>query len=122
MDILAKLVKKHKLSRVCRIGTWIVAIIGTVHIVSQAYALWQIYRQTLTSSFQEPPMYSPLATVFLNYIPEILTSAAVYIFYCILLYAAGIVFEAIGAQASGNEKSKALEEQELEGIVYTSLK
>ncbi len=119
MNTLAKLIKKRKLGKICRVGTWIIAAIGAIHIISQSYYLWQDYRQSLAQqSFQEPAIYGPLSTIFLNYIPAILSSTALYLFYCIALYAASVVFDALGAPEAENKTDT---EPDDEAIVYTPL-
>jgi len=118
MNILAELIKKRKLGKMCRIGTWVIAAIGVIHIVSQSYYLWQLYRQSLAQSIQEPAIYGPLSTIFLNYIPTILSSTALYLFYCIVLYVASVVFDALGAPEAENKPDS---EPDDEAIVYTPL-
>ena len=124
MDTLAKLVKKRKLGKICRVGTWIIAAIGAVQLVSQSYTLWRTYTQVLGDSFQGTQIYSPLFSIFTSYIPLMLVNTSLYVFYCIVLYCASVVFDAFSAQVAENKTSEKLDENELDddGIVYTSLK
>lgn len=122
----AKLIKNNKASKICRAGTWIIAIIGAIHLILQVYSIWHSYLQINTPVFQgsEPlDIVSPLPTV-MNALPSLLSSATSYLFFCILLYCASIVFAAFDKLAVQGQGDKVLDKQDLEDehIVYTSLK
>ena len=125
MDILAALVKKRKLAKICRIGAGIIAIVGAIHVVSQAYTFWQSYRQ-LPSDVSFSAQFSPAPVIFLNYLPSLLGNLALYLFYCIVLYCASVVFDALSAPAAQskteNEGENEKPELDDEGIVYSALK
>jgi hypothetical protein len=135
MDTLAKLVRKHKLARICRVGVWIIAIVGVAQIASSAYYSWLNYRQMQIE--MGPPdqvnqlnqLYSSPTYIFLQFANPVLQTIALYIFYCIALYAASVVFAAISAQAATPATSQPVNtlepdasRLEEEDIVYTSLK
>src|SRR5260370_31843795 len=103
MDTLAKLVKKRKLGKICRVGTWIIDARGAVQLVSQSYTLWRTYTQVLGDSFQGTQIYSPLFSIFTSYIPLMLVNTSLYVFYCIVLYCASVVFDAFSAQVAENK-------------------
>ena len=126
MDILVKLIKKRKLGKLCRIGAGIIAAIGVIQVILQSYTLWQQYLQTRSNSFQGAGPYDPQFTIFLNYLPYILSSIADFIFYAIILYAAGTVFDALTGPADTHKIVDDIDDDDIDiedgHIIYKSLK
>lgn len=128
MEMVAKLAKKYKLARLCRIGAWVVAIIGLLDLAMVIFNSWQNYQQILLEAAHD----SFLSTNFLIFIPTIVNVIPPYLFYGILLYSASVIFQAISAQpATASASSQSESSAELDGvgseedpdrIVYTSLK
>lgn len=128
MDTLARLSKKHQLSRICRIGTWIIAVIGVIQVGLLFYNAWHIYLQTLDVTQQIPVVVRPTTTSFLGYLPNVLTGIPLYLFLGILLYCASVIFEAVEATTVAHQAESTLDEHHVsrhdledEGIIYTPL-
>lgn len=138
MEMVAKLVKKYKLARLCRIGVWIVVIAGAAQIASSTYSAWLNYHMTQlemgmnTGNNPFIEIYGSPTYVFSQLAGPIFENLAIYTFYGIALYAASVVFTAISAQpATGSATSQPGSTSELDStgseedpdrIVYTSLK
>lgn len=124
MDALAKLIKKRKLSQICRVGAWIIAVVGMMHVIAYLYILWQTYRQMLTDTGGFSQVYYSSSFTIISDISSIFTIIASYLFFCIALYAASVVFEALSVPAAENKTAEELDGADLddERIVYTSLK
>ena len=124
MDTLARLLKKHKLVKLCRAGAWILIVIGSVHVAVLVYNAWQIYRQFAENSIQTLGGPSVPTGLFLTYLPSLFSVFALSIFYCIALYSASVVFEALSAPTAKERGESAPESQGIsdEEIAYTSLK
>jgi hypothetical protein len=128
MEMVAKLVKKYRLVRLCRIGAWIVAIIGLLDLAMVIFNSWQNYQQILIEATRDPY----LSANFMLFIPTIFNVVPTYLFYFIVLYAASVVFTAISAQpatasatsqpGSMSELDSTGSEEDPDRIVYTSLK
>jgi hypothetical protein len=124
MDTFVKLVKKHKLDRICHLGIWLIALLGAGQIGSSLYAAWQSYDQTTSSQFPGAPPANLLPSILLNYFPSLSANVCFYIFFCIVLYCASVVFKALGASVEENQVDAQSKEHDPgdERIVYTSLK
>ena len=83
MNTFAGAIKRHKLGTICRVGTWVLAIIGVVHLVT-----FFVEMRTLVATSGN----------LINYLPALFSGVSVYLFYGTVLYCASVIFEAIGAR------------------------
>jgi len=130
MEMVAKLAKKYRLAKICRIGAWVVAIIGLSDLAMVIFSSWQNYQQILIETTHNPY----LSTNFAFLMPTIFNVVPTYLFYFIVLFAASVIFQAISAQpqpatasatslpGSTSELDSAGSEEDPDRIVYTSLK
>lgn len=141
MEMVAKLAKKYRLARLCRIGVWIVGILGTFQIIASIYSTWANYHQNMINmGMQQDPVmaaYNQIYTsplyIFFQFTGPLFSNIALYVFYGIVLYAASVIFTAISAQpataSATSQPGSTLElddsagsEEDPDRIVYTSLK
>ena len=93
MNSLAKLAKEGKIGQLCQRGAWIVAALGTLEMVLQLYALWQMYQQLQLQS--QPGLSISYVYYLLNNGTVIFGSAINTIFYFLVLYVAGTILNTI---------------------------
>lgn len=140
MEMVAKLVRKYRLARLCRIGVWIVVIAGAAQIAASIYSTWATYHQNQIGMsmnqgwemFVYNQTYTSPVYIFFQFTGPLFSTVALYVFYGIVLYVASVIFQAISAQpATASVTSQSESTSELDGaegeedpdrIVYTSLK
>ncbi len=90
-----KLLKNGRIGKVCKLAALAIALIGTVQVILQFYAIWMTYQQLQS----QPGQFGPSLTVaYSNYlVPDFnsaLQSVATIIFYVVVLYITGVIINA----------------------------